>query len=152
MDSTSRVAIILYIVAYTALALVLLLSAPQTSVVPRKERRVPVAVVLALPLILVRLVYSACSIFLHDHLFNLVNGSVVVLVVMAVVEEFVVVVIFLTLGFLVERLDNTNQGPIASRGWKNRRAKKQGRVNDVELQQQETGIYAASQGQAPQHT
>jgi hypothetical protein len=86
--------------------------------VPGKERRVPIAIITALPFVLVRLVYSACSVFLHDHLFNIVTGNVVVLVVMAVLEEFVVVVIYIALGFVVDKLDKSDPSTIAGRQWK----------------------------------
>lgn len=88
------------------------------SVVPSAERRVAFAVLMALPFILVRLVYSACVVFLHSHLFNLVNGSVVVNAVMAVVMEFVVVGIYLILGFFISTLSPSDAGPIATRQWK----------------------------------
>jgi len=69
----------------------------------------------------VRLIYSACSVFLHSHLFNIVTGNVAVRVAMAVIEEFIVVAIYIALGFLVTKLDANAQGPIAGREWKNNR-------------------------------
>jgi uncharacterized membrane protein len=81
--------------------------------VPGKERRVPVAIFFALPFVLVRLVYSACSVLLHNHLFNLVTGSVTVQVAMAVLDEFVVVAIYIVLGFCIDKLDATSKGEIA---------------------------------------
>jgi hypothetical protein len=42
---------------------------------------------------------------------------------MAVVEEFVVVAIYLYLGFRLDRLEVNEQGPILSRPWKNKRSK-----------------------------
>jgi hypothetical protein len=118
VQSTSKAGIALYIVAFVGLVLVYLISVPSTSVVPRKETRVPVAILFAIPLILTRLVYSACSVFLHDKNFNIITGSIVVLVAMAVVEEFLVVAIYVALGFLVDKLDANSQGPIAGRQWK----------------------------------
>ncbi|KAF2119624.1 hypothetical protein BDV96DRAFT_540673 [Lophiotrema nucula] len=149
VSTTSRVGIVLYIVAFVALVLVFFLSVLHSSIIPHNERRVPLAVLFALPFILVRLVYSACSVFLHNHLFNIINGSVVVLVVMAVLEEFIVVVVYLILGFFVDKLDKSNQGPIASREWKNKRGKKHRGAYDVEGQQQ-NGVYVAPQG-PPHH-
>ncbi|KAF2241062.1 hypothetical protein BU26DRAFT_410496, partial [Trematosphaeria pertusa] len=118
VQTTSKVGIILFIVSHVGLVLVYAASVPRTACVPPKERRVPVALLLALPFVLVRLVYSACAVFLHNHLFNIITGSVPVYVVMAVVEEFIVVAIYLLLGFAVDKLDDTQQGPLASRPWK----------------------------------
>jgi hypothetical protein len=133
--TTSKVGIVLYLVAYVGIILVYLTSVPRTSVVPEQERRV----LLALPFILVRLIYSACAVFLHSHLFNLVTGNVVVRVVMAVVEEFVVVAIYIALGFLVIKLHATAQGPIAGRSKKNDRTRSERRIrrqSPGELEQQ----------------
>ncbi|KAE9976840.1 hypothetical protein EG328_002368 [Venturia inaequalis] len=123
--TTSKVAIALYIVAFVAIVLVWLVSMSALSVVPTVEKRVAFAVLIALPFILVRLVYSACVVFLHSHLFNLVNGSVVVNAIMAVLMEFVVVAIYLLLGFFISTLSPNDAGPIATRQWKAKNDPKQ---------------------------
>jgi hypothetical protein len=118
VQTTSKAGIALYIVAFVGLVLIYLISVPSTSVVPWKERRVPVAILFAAPLILTRLIYSACSVFLHSKNFNIITGNIVVLVAMAIAEEFLVVAIYVVLGFLVDKLDASSQGPIAGRQWK----------------------------------
>jgi hypothetical protein len=123
--TTSKVAIALYIVAFVAIVLVWVVSMAGLSVVPSAERRVAFAVLIALPFVLVRLVYSACVVFLHSHLFNLVNGSVVVNAVMAVATEFIVVGIYLLLGFFISTLSPSDAGPIATRQWKARNDRQQ---------------------------
>jgi hypothetical protein len=104
IPTTSKVGVILFIPAFVALILVLFVSLPLTSVVPPKERRVPVAVSFALPFIAVRLLYSVLSVFLHNHIFGLLNGSVVVWALMSVVEEFIVVAMYIIAGFFVDPL------------------------------------------------
>ncbi|KAF2878594.1 hypothetical protein BDV95DRAFT_557884 [Massariosphaeria phaeospora] len=121
--TTTKAGIGLYIVAYVGIVIVYLCSVPRTSVITNQERRVPVAIILALPFVLVRLIYAACSVFLHSHLFNIVTGNVALRVAMAVIEEFVVVAIYIALGFLVTKLDANARGPIAGREWKNKRTK-----------------------------
>lgn len=118
---TSKAGIALYIVAFVGIVLVYFISIPRIAIVSKHENRVPVAITFALPFILVRIVYSACAVFLHSHLFNIVNGNVAVRVAMAVVEEFIVVSIYLALGFLVIKLHVSDQGPIAGREWKSQR-------------------------------
>jgi uncharacterized membrane protein len=56
-------------------------------------------------------------VFLHSHLFNLVAGSVIVHVTMAVAEEFVVITIYVVLGFLVDKLNVTSKEVIAETEW-----------------------------------
>jgi hypothetical protein len=121
--TTSKVGIALYIVAYIGLILVYFASLGRSYVVPAKERSVPIAIMFALPFVLVRLIYSACSVFLHSHYFNVVTGSIPVMVAMAVVEEFVVVAIYVALGFFVDKLDSNQQGTISGREWKNKNKK-----------------------------
>jgi hypothetical protein len=133
--TTSKAGIALYIVAYVGILLVYLVSVRRTYVVPNQERRVPVAIFFALPFVLVRLIYAACSVFLHSHLFNVVTGNVVVSVFMAVIEEFIVVAIYLAVGFLVTKLDANARGPIAGREWKNKNTKGERR-----LRRQSTGV------------
>ncbi|ORY19753.1 hypothetical protein BCR34DRAFT_471557 [Clohesyomyces aquaticus] len=143
----SKAGIGLYIVAYIALAFICLLSIRKVSSVPPTERRVPLAVIAALPFILVRLVYSALSVFIHNHLFNIVNGSVVVLIIMAVAEEFIVVAIYLLLGFCVDSL--TQYGPVASRPWKMNKRGRQTHLSRTKHQNQSNDtpqVYELRQG------
>jgi hypothetical protein len=123
VDTSSKIGIILYIVAFVGIVLMYLMSMSRAYCVPKKERRVPFAIIAALPFVLVRLVYSACAVFLHSHLFNIVTGSVLVLAFMAVIEEFIVVVIYVVLGFLVDKLDANERGEIAGRPWKTKKSK-----------------------------
>jgi hypothetical protein len=151
--TTSKVAIGLYILAYVALALIVLLSLGKISSIPSGEKIVLVTVILAMPFILSRLAYSTLSVLLHNHLFSIVSGSVVVHVAMAVVEEFIVVAMYLLLGFKVDKLDASQQGPIANRPWKNKKnrggRRGRGRGEDQELQYenvpQESGYAGAGQ-------
>jgi hypothetical protein len=127
VSSTSKVGVVLYIMAYVVTAFIYIASIFRISVVPPRERRVPLAILVAFPFILVRLVYSACSVFLHSHLFNLVTGNVVVVVLMAVLEKFVVVAVYVALGFFVDKLAPESQGLIAGRAWKNKKNKRRER-------------------------
>jgi len=131
--TTSKVAIALYLVAYIAIVAVWLVSMSSLSVVPTAERRVAFAVLMALPFVLVRLVYSACVVFLHSHYFNLVNGSVAVHAVMSVLMEFVVVFIYLMLAFFVSTLSPDDAGPIANRPWKARKDRGQQQQQQQQL-------------------
>ena len=123
VDTKSKVGMVLYIVAYVSIALIYSASIQNMRVIPGKERRVPLFVLLALPFIFVRLAYSTCEVFTHSHWFNPVAGNVVILIVMAILEEFVVVMLYIILGFLVNELDASTQGPITRRQRNSRKGK-----------------------------
>ncbi|KAJ4366959.1 hypothetical protein N0V83_007489 [Neocucurbitaria cava] len=108
--TTSKVGTILYIVAFAGLVFVYFVSASKLSIVPNKERRVSIAIVVALPLILIRLIYSACAVFSHSHVFSLATGSMVVRALMAIIEEFIVVAIYIALSFMVDKLGDMKTG------------------------------------------
>jgi hypothetical protein len=105
VSTSSKVGIILYIVGLAACILVWLLCMRSISVVPHAERRLSAAVLLASPFIAVRLAYAFLSLFLHSHLFTPVDGSIVVLVCTATVEEFIVVFIYILLGWTLKKLE-----------------------------------------------
>lgn len=58
------------------------------------EHRLFFAIVASLPLMLARLVYSCFSTFTHNKNFNLLTGSTTLLLCLALLEEFIVVVIY----------------------------------------------------------
>ncbi|KAJ4400377.1 hypothetical protein N0V91_008733 [Didymella pomorum] len=118
IPTTSKVGVALYISGFAGIVLMFLLSLAQISVLPIKERRVPIAIGIALPFIAVRLLYSVLSVFLHNHLFSVANGSTAVRLGMAVIEEIVVVGIYVTLGLFVDKLNASTKGPISSRAKK----------------------------------
>ena len=121
VPSTSQAGVILYVIAFAGLILMFVLSVPQASAVPTKERRVPLAVALALPFLSVRLLYSVLSVFSHNHIFSVATGSATVRLGMAAIEEFVVVAVYVILGFFIDKLDASTRGPIASRPWSNKK-------------------------------
>ncbi|KAF2998540.1 hypothetical protein E8E13_005057 [Curvularia kusanoi] len=115
IPTTSKAGVVLYVLGFVGLALVFFLSVPQASIIPTKERRIPLAIALALPFIFVRLIYSVLSVFVHNHLFSVATGSSAVRVGMAVIEEFVVVALYVLLGLFVDKLDATAKGSVANR-------------------------------------
>ena len=63
------------------------------------DKRIFYAVILALPFIFVRILYSMLAVFLtHQTTFTLVNGNAVAQLCMATLEEMVVVVVYLGAG------------------------------------------------------
>ena len=119
-QTSSKVGIALFIVAYVALVLMAVLTTLNLSSAESGEKRLDFAVILALPFILVRLAYSALAVFSHHHEFKLVGGSVAIMAVMSVLMEFIVVFIYLLVGAKTEASPVARQGPISSRPWKGR--------------------------------
>ena len=75
----------------------------------RGEGRLIAAVFCSLPFILVRLAYSAVSAFGHDSTFNIVNGSVTVMLLTVVLEEIAVVAIYTITGLKLEIIPKHQQ-------------------------------------------
>lgn len=121
VSTEAKAGVILYIVAFAGITFILVVSSGYRTAVPIQERRSPAAVTVTWPFILVRLVYSVLATFLNDNTFSVVGGSVGVRVGMAVVEEWVVVIAYLALGFSLQKLQPEEQGELASRQWKERR-------------------------------
>lgn len=111
----SYVAVLCYAAGYCLLVMVLVRSISFVRLTPERERILVPAVCLALPLIFIRLLYQFLLVFVHSGHFVLIKGSILIFVFMSVVEEFLVVCIFLLVGLRLERLDESQQGPILSR-------------------------------------
>jgi len=117
-QTTTKAGIVLYLIAFIALGLIAAVTMHKLPTAAKDDKRLAWAVIIALPFILVRLIYSIISVFSHNHQFNLITGSVTIHVVMAVLEEMAVVCIYLVAGWVTAVITSTNRGPIASRPWK----------------------------------
>jgi len=117
VQTTSKAGVLLYVVGWVILTLRTIFTIPQFSS-HTGEKRIAIAVIIALPFIAVRIIYSLLAVFLHNHDFSLINGSVTIWVVMAVLEEFFVVIIYLAVGWKAEALPAHKRGPLTSRQWK----------------------------------
>ena len=80
------------------------------------QKRIIGVVLMALPLIACRLLYSLISGFSHDRRFSLVSGDVTIRLCMATIEEFLVVLMYTILGILTPRSD-ANKLPSSPQQW-----------------------------------
>jgi hypothetical protein len=117
IPTTSKAGIVLYIIAFIAIVLVCVFSASGLSYAPTADRRIFFALLAAFPFIAVRILYSVLAVFLHSHLFSIYNGSVPVLVAMSVIEEIIVVFIYLLLGWFLPKIEAAMRGEIKSTPW-----------------------------------
>jgi MFS family permease len=93
----------LFIVAYIAMVTLILIISFHVSHAEKGEKRLFIAVVISLPFILVRLVYSIISTFTHNKNFNLLTGSVTVFLCVALIEEFIVVAVYEGTGLTLKK-------------------------------------------------
>src|SRR5271154_1852608 len=89
VQTTSKVGVLLYVVGWAILTLRTIFTIPQFSS-HTGEKRLAIAVIIALPFIAVRINFPPLAFFLHHPDFRLNHGSVTIRVVMAVLEEFLV--------------------------------------------------------------
>jgi len=117
-QTTTKAGEVLYVLAFIILVLIAAVLVIKVRNTPSGDRRLVWAVILAFPFILVRLIYSLISVFARNPRFSLVTGSVIIHVFMSVLEEMIVVIIYLAVGWTVETLAREDRGPIANRQWK----------------------------------
>jgi hypothetical protein len=98
-QETSKAGIILYIVCYIAIGATALLTLINSCYLTTEESRIAWAVIIAMPLISVRLIYSLLVTFDHSHQFNILSGSALIHALMAVLEEMLIVLIYLGIGW-----------------------------------------------------
>jgi hypothetical protein len=104
VDPKTKIGVVLFVVAWLGLCLLLAIIATRISSVEHGEKRVVLAVAASVPFIFVRLLYSLLGSFAKNRKFSSISGSVVLNVVMALIEEFVVVAVLLGTGLTLRVL------------------------------------------------
>ncbi|EHA20643.1 hypothetical protein ASPNIDRAFT_190297, partial [Aspergillus niger ATCC 1015] len=94
----AKVGDVLYVIAWACLCVLLLVVGSKYASIEDGEHRLLLAVGISVPLLFVRLIYSLLSVFTHNPTFNMLTGNVTVFLVMAVLEEIVIVGICLGVG------------------------------------------------------
>jgi hypothetical protein len=100
----TRAGIILFLAIYVAACILWASTLRDATLMNSSQKRLFFAVLLALPLIAVRLLYSLISDFGNNPQFSLINGDTKIQLGMATIEEFIVVLIYTILGVLTPRL------------------------------------------------
>lgn len=118
-QTTTKAGVAVYLLGFMVLVLLAIVITTKLSNGPGGEKKLVVAVLVALPFIFVRIIYSLLSVFSHNHHFNIFTGSVAILVVMAILEEMIVVWLYLLIGWTLDKAVVTPvRGPLVSRPWK----------------------------------
>jgi hypothetical protein len=68
------------------------------------DETILIAVGASIPFLLVRLVYSLMVVFAHNPDFNVLTGSVIIQAFMATLEEFIVVLLYVTAGLRAPKI------------------------------------------------
>ena len=102
--SLSKAGTALFIVAYVAVVVSTVLISFSASHASHGEKRILFAVAAALPFLLVRLVYAIMSTFSKNKNFNLLAGSVTILLCVALIEELIVVLLFEGVGLTLSQI------------------------------------------------
>ncbi|KAB5582950.1 hypothetical protein GE09DRAFT_1181850 [Coniochaeta sp. 2T2.1] len=98
-----RAAIILYLMIYLATFFLWIVTLRDFSSMRKSQTRIFLCVMVAIPFIGVRVLYSLISDFGNSPQFNLVKGDEGIRIGMALVEEFVIVVMYTVLGVVTPK-------------------------------------------------
>lgn len=114
-ESSVHIGVVLYMVSFGLLLILTIVASATYLKIRRGEKMLIIAVLASLPFILVRLLYTLIACFAHNaSKFNLVTGSVAINLVMAVIEEIIVVAIYTITGIKtpVVPKEQQNQAPV----------------------------------------
>lgn len=109
-ENIARAGIIVLLVAFGLLVLIAVFSFSHLRQIRAGESVMLYAVVISVPFILIRLIYSALVYFdTHSKTFNLTGGSIWARAFMSVLEEWVTVILYISAGILAPKVDQTQE-------------------------------------------
>jgi di/tricarboxylate transporter len=98
--SLMKVAIIMFVMIYLLVFTLVIITMKDFRNAPRGEQRIYLAVLGALPLLAVRLLYSILPAFSNNVDFSIFNGKPLVKLFMAIIEEFIIVCFYTWVGLI----------------------------------------------------
>lgn len=110
-----KAGLIIFLIIYICLFLLTANSAGEINGLPSSEKRVLLAVIAALPLLGVRILFALLAYFSKISTFSLFNGSVLVRAFMAVLEEILIVIAYTLAGISVPKHSDARMGDIEVR-------------------------------------
>ena len=108
-ESFVKAGAIIFLISFIAIVAFAVLTMTDSRNLPQGERRILYIVLASLPLLAVRLLYSLLVDFANNNTFSIVNGNPTVQLCMAIIEEFIVTVLFLVAGLVAPTLNNLMQ-------------------------------------------
>ena len=98
-----KAGILIFLAIYVCLVALAAKSATEFNRIPAGEKRILVVVLAALPLLAVRFIWTLLAYFSDIQTFAIMGGSIVARVLMATLEEFLIVIAFTVIGLMVPR-------------------------------------------------
>jgi chromate transport protein ChrA len=142
INAYSKAAIIIFIAVYLVVIAILVLLIMRVSQVKKGERRLLIVVTVCSPFIAARLLYALLSDFAESHLFNSTFGNLTIYLCMAVIEEIIVVIICVAVGFTLDvvpkEVDETRHD-LTSMGGDNTGKETQGNLKPASRQKKRSG-------------
>lgn len=99
----TKIGIVIFVFIFLLLVTLTAVTMKDVGNAPRGEKRIYVAVLAAIPLLAVRLLYSILAAFSHDPDFSVTRGKPYIQLFMAVIEEFLIVCFYTGAGLTVAR-------------------------------------------------
>ena len=104
-----RAGIVVFLVVFVFLAIITVITFFSIRSISKGEAPLLYAVALSIPFLLVRLIYALLVDFdTSSTTFNYITGSVIAQAFMATLEEFIVVLLYLTAGLLAPKIPRSN--------------------------------------------
>ena len=94
----TQTGIVIFLIIFFIVAAIAIITLVSMGSIPNSEKRVLSGVLLALPLILVRIMYSIFADFIDNSTFTLFDGNVTVQLCMATIEEIIVTIVYIAVG------------------------------------------------------
>jgi hypothetical protein len=113
--TNSKVGVTIFLLAFVQIVILTLVTVPHARQIPTAQKRILYAILLALPLLAIRLLYSILAGFSTSTTFSTTRGNPCVQLGMAVIEEIIIIVLYLTAGVAALRTSHQDGG--AKRGF-----------------------------------
>ena len=94
----TKIGIAIFLIVYLLLSALVIITMKDVGNAPRGEKRIYFAVLAALPFLAVRLLYSLLAAFSNSSTFSIQGGKPLVQLFMAILEEFIIVVMYTLAG------------------------------------------------------
>lgn len=136
----TKAGMIIYIVILATVLVLTFLLWVRYSGIEQGEHRLLWAITVALPFLVIRMIYSVLAIFKHDNSFNMFTGNTTIFLVMDVLMEIIIVYIVLITGLTLQAREKVVYDPSKERG-----QAAGGLYDNVEMQQQPQTVDGSGQ-------
>jgi hypothetical protein len=97
----TKIGVVLFLIIYLLLSALVTITMKDFGNAPRGEKRLYFVVLAAIPLLAIRLLWSLLAAFKNDSTFSITGGKPLVQLFMAILEEFIIVVLYTLAGLTI---------------------------------------------------